>query len=197
MATITIRSAVLEDLPQVRDIMLHYVRHSCLTFLRNPPSQVMLNAKFHEITNARGLPYLVAIEKKAEGAKETVVGHTYLSPFRGHMLSYGPTVELSLFVHPDYQSRAIGSQLLAAVIESAKAPGVVHRARETIVGDDGEERTLCEGDGRGIRIRNILAVMAVDTDGKDDGEALRRWYIKRGFIERGRMDKIGFKMGRW
>ena len=82
----------------------------------------MFNAKFKEITNARGLPYLVAVEKMAEDANETVVGHTYLSPFRGHMLSYGPTVELSLFVHPDYQSRNIGSRLLAAVLESAKAP---------------------------------------------------------------------------
>jgi hypothetical protein len=71
----------------------------------------------------------------------------------------------------------------------------VHRARETIIGDDG--RTTYEGDEGGVRIRNILAVMAVDTSGKDGGEALQRWYIKRGFVERGRMDKIGFKMGRW
>lgn len=39
--------------------------------------------------------------------------------------------------------------------------------------------------------------MAVDTDRPDGGNALRRWYIKRGFVERGRLEKIGFKKGRW
>ncbi|EEA23210.1 hypothetical protein TMatcc_002067 [Talaromyces marneffei ATCC 18224] len=38
--------------------------------------------------------------------------------------------------------------------------------------------------------------MAVDTDRPDGGNALRRWYIKRGFVERGRLEKIGFKKGR-
>lgn len=39
--------------------------------------------------------------------------------------------------------------------------------------------------------------MAIDPDGKDGGEALMAWYKKRGFIQRGRMEQIGFKKGRW
>lgn len=196
MSTIKIRSATSSDLPQVHEIAAHYVRQTRLTFLQNPVSQTMIDTKFRDITESRGLPYLVAIAKGEEGGQDVVVGYTYLSPYRGHMLSYGVTVELTLFVHPDHQSRAIGTKLLTAVIESAKAPGVLHRAREVIVGDDGEENTIW-ADGQGVRIRNILAVMAVDADGKDNGEALRKWYIKRGFVERGRMEKFGFKKGRW
>jgi GNAT superfamily N-acetyltransferase len=160
-------------------------------------SQAVFDAKFHDITESRKLPYLVAIEEDAENNREIVVGYTYLSPFRGHMLSYGPTVELTLFVHPDHQSRSIGTRLLTAVLESARVPGVVHRAHEVTVDDDGLEHTVYAEDGHGVRLRNILAVMAVDPEGKDGGEALRRWYVKRGFVERGRMDRIGFKKGRW
>ena len=42
-----------------------------------------------------------------------------------------------------------------------------------------------------------MAVMAVDTDGPEEGEKLRKWYVERGFVERGRLEKIGFKKGRW
>lgn len=196
MSLLKIRSATSSDLPQVQEIAAHYVRQTRVTFLQNPASQTMINAKFRDITESRGLPYLVAIAKGEEGDQDVVVGYTYLSPYRGHMLSYGATVELTLFVHPDHQSRAIGTELLTAVLESAKAPGVLHRAREIIVGDDGVENTIW-ADGQGVRIRNILAVMAVDADGKENGEALRKWYIKRGFVERGRMEKFGFKKGRW
>jgi L-amino acid N-acyltransferase YncA len=197
MALITIRPATTADLPQIRDIMDHYVHRSRLTFLQNTASQSMFNAKFMDITSSRGLPYLVAVEREADAGEETVIGHTYLSPFRGHMLSYGPTVELSLFVHPDRQSRSIGSRLLDALLERAKSPGIIHHAREVLVHDDGREETFYSADRAEVRVRNILAVMAVDADGKDGGEALRRWYISRGFVERGRMDRVGFKMGRW
>jgi phosphinothricin acetyltransferase len=194
---VQIRPATLDDLCQVRDISVHYVRHSRLTFLQNPGSQAMFNEKFQEITGSRQLPYLVAVEQQAPDNQEMVVGYSYLSPFRGHMLSYAPTVELTLFVHPEYQSRAIGTRLLTTILERAEAPEVVHRAREVVADDDGVERTIYADGGSGVRIRNILAVMAIDINGKDDGEALRRWYIQRGFEERGRMKNVGFKMDRW
>jgi L-amino acid N-acyltransferase YncA len=193
---IQIRPATPNDLSQVHQIATHYVQNSCLTFLQNPVSQSMVNAKFGDITESRGLPYLVAVEKTEKYQQGVVVGYTYLSPFRGYMLSYGPTVELTIFVHPDHQSRAIGTQLLTTVLEKARDPGVLHRAREIVVDDEGVEKIM-SAEGEGVRLRNILAVMAVDTDGKDKGEALRKWYIKRGFVERGRMEKFGFKMGRW
>jgi L-amino acid N-acyltransferase YncA len=190
---VQIRPATLDDLSQVRDISVHYVRHSRLTFLQNPGSEAMFKQKFQEL-QSRLLPYLVAVELDNQ---EMVVGYSYLSPFRGHMLSYAPTVELTLFVHPEYQSRAIGTRLLTTILERAEAPEVVHRAREVVADDDGVERTIYADGGSGVRIRNILAVMAIDINGKDDGEALRRWYIQRGFEERGRMKNVGFKMGRW
>jgi phosphinothricin acetyltransferase len=70
---------------------------------------------------------------------------------------------------------------------------VLHRTYEI----SGSHDEASKGNGLGVSIRNVLAVMAVDTDGPDAGDALRRWYINRRFVERGRLEKIGFKKGRW
>lgn len=124
------------------------------------------------------------------------------------MLSYAPTLELSLFVHPAHQSRSIGSLLLASIISLAQGPSTRHLAREVTEtassnreeGGVGEVHEVLARDDRGeegAKIRNILAVMAVDPEGKDGGEALLGWYIKKGFIQRGRMEKVGFKRGKW
>lgn len=63
--------------------------------------------------------------------------------------------------------------------------------------DETATKVVAGGNGLGVFVRNVLAVMAVDTDGPDEGDKLRRWYIERGFVERGRLERIGFKRGRW
>ncbi|KFX95054.1 hypothetical protein O988_05998 [Pseudogymnoascus sp. VKM F-3808] len=226
---VKIRSATLADVPQIYAINAHYIRNTSLTFLQNPPPKAVFAAKLDEISNVRGLPYLVAVESRTSNTtdhgtsaqdlkpinhdqhgsstenpqEEVVLGYSYLSPFRGHMLSYAPTVELSLFIHPDHQSRSLGTQLLAAVVAKAQDSNTRHCAREVTErpcgdGEDVELHDVLAGDdGEGVKIRNILAVMAIDPDGKDGGEALMAWYKKRGFIQRGRMEHIGFKKGRW
>ena len=95
----------------------------------------------------------------------------------------------------------MGTQLLAAVVAKARDSNTRHRAREVTErpcgdGEDVELHDVLAGDdGEGVNIRNILAVMAIDPDGKDGGEALMAWYKKRGFIQRGRMEQIGSKRG--
>lgn len=144
--------------------------------------------KLHDLT-ARGLPYLVAVDPSQNEGTDLVLGYTSLSPFRSRLVSYAPTVELSLFVHPDYQSRSIGSNLLAALLERLHAGEVVHRAYADAEGNASAHL--------GVRVRNVIAIMAVDPEGREDGEALRRWYTRCGFVECGRMVEVGFKRGHW
>ncbi|KAL3493305.1 hypothetical protein BJX62DRAFT_200811 [Aspergillus germanicus] len=219
----TIRPAVPSDMPQIRSINTHYIRNTVLTFVQNPPLAATYGAKFEDITR-RGLPYLVAVAEKTgtddrsgDGNDESgglVLGYAYLAPFRGTMLSYASTVELTLYVRPGYHSQGVGSRLLDALLEAAR--GARHLGSEVTESELGEthspggdntteEKTKVEKvfavdpeDGKpGARIRSVIAIMAVDPEGPDHGDALRRWYVNRGFIERGKMEKVGFKRGFW
>lgn len=188
-----IRAAVEADIPQIHAIYAHYVLHSVLTFRENVPPLTETRDKLAGI-KSRKLPFLVAVDQKDESSdvSDKVLGYACASPFRGHMLSYASTVELSLFLDPEYRARGLGTMLISAIIEELKHTR--HLVGECI--GDPEHQVLAEG-GAGTRVRHLLAVMALDTKGKDAGEGLRNWYVKRGFVERGRMSQIGFKDGRW
>ncbi|KAJ5097639.1 hypothetical protein N7456_008360 [Penicillium angulare] len=198
MLTVTYRQAQLSDLDQIRAINVHYILSTSLTFMRTPPQIETYVDKWRDL-QARGLPYVVAVDetKTTPGEVDRVLGYAYLSPFRGHLLSYAPTVELSLFVRPDYQSISIGSRLLSELLDLVRDGKVHHVVEESdfdhidLIGCDG---MLTEDYHR---VRNVIAVMAVDPEGRDGGEALRRWYIGRGFVEKGRLEKVGLKKGYW
>ncbi|KAI7972801.1 hypothetical protein EIK77_003947 [Talaromyces pinophilus] len=201
MATYTIRDATPSDLPQIRAINIHYILNTVLTFRQTPSPPSTIQAKYNDI-KAHHLPYLVAIDTSLkhknddEDDSDLVLGYAYLSPYRGEMLSYASTVELTLFIHPDHQSKSIGSKLLASILQAAES--VLHRGFEFGGMDDETATKVVAGEnGLGVSVRNVLAVMAVDTDGPDEGDKLRRWYLERGFVERGRLKRIGFKSGRW
>lgn len=175
-------------LPQIRDINTHYILHTSLTFARAPLPLESYSAKIHDAAK-QGLPCMVTVDRtqKAPDGNDFVLGYGYLSPFRGHLVSYAPTVELTLFVHPDYQSRAVGSSLLKFLLDRVKNGSVNHNCEEE----------PHQGIDAPARVRNVIAVMAVDPEGKDEGEALRRWYVNRGFEECGRLKKVGYKRGHW
>ena len=201
-----IRDAKSSDIPQIWDINYHYVEETVLTFQTAAPSLQHTAAKFEYITQKRGLPFLVAVEEAEGDDADVVLGYAFLSPFRGHMLSYGPTVELSLFLSPLKTGQGYGSRLLAEILgrlrDDSPAGRVRHLARE-FEGDEELETfagTEKDGDPDGderMRVRNVLAVMAVDKEGREAGEGLRRWYLERGFVEWGRLKGVGLKKGRW
>lgn len=183
---VTIRPATETDLPQIRAINTHYIQHTSLTFAQSTPAPKTYTDKLHNL-QARNLPYLVAVEPNPETQTEYILGYASLAPFREHLVSYAPTVELSLFVHPEHQSRSIGTSLLTALLDRVRAGEVVHRVVGNAESAGGED----------VQVKNVIAVMAVDPEGREGGEALRRWYSRRGFGECGRLVKVGFKRGHW
>lgn len=182
---VTIRPATEPDLPQIRNINTHYIQHTSLTFAQTPPAAETYTENLHNL-QTRHLPYLVAVEPDPE-THDHVLGYASLAPFREHLVSYAPTVELSLFVHPEHHSRSIGTRLLSALLERVRSGEVVHRVVGNAESAGGED----------VRVRNVIAVMAVDPEAREGGEALRRWYLRRGFRECGRLVKVGFKRGHW
>lgn len=123
--SIHIREATQDDISQIHTIYSFYVRESVATFLRQPPPLESLISSFREI-QSRGLPYRVAIDTTGK-----VLGYGYLAPFNGTRMAYAPTVEVSLYVHPEYTSKGVGSRLLSSILESVESEaGVWHRACE-------------------------------------------------------------------
>jgi phosphinothricin acetyltransferase len=186
--SIQIRETTQDDISQIHTIYSFYVRESVATFLRHPPPLESLISSFRDI-QSRGLPYRVAVDTTGK-----VLGYGYLAPFNSTRMSYAPTVEMSLYVHPEYTSKGVGSRLLSSILESVESEeGVWHRAREH-ESYETHVQIIPEDEGR---VRSIIACMSVDTTGEENGEGLRRWYEQRGFVERGRLKNVGYKKGRW
>lgn len=180
---IVIRAAKIEDLPQARAIFAHYVLNTVVNFLHNVPSSESFQAKYEDIAK-RQLPYIVAVEHASSDKEEVVVGYAYATGFRGTSLGYAHTVEMSLFCHPEHTNRGIGGKLISELLNQLRQ--TKHLTRET-----GYESAPLEAE-----VQKVMAVMAVDDTGRDQGLGLRDWYKKWGFEEVGRLKKVGHKKGR-
>lgn len=174
----TVRPATVDDLPQVRAIFEYYVLNTAVSFLVQKPPPDYISTRFHESGN-RNLPYLVAVDDKGR-----VVGYSYASAFRGFMLGYGHSVEISLFCHPEHQNEGIGSQMISRLLNMLRT--TKHLSKEA-----GHEDNLIE-----FQVKKVFAVMSVDDAAPGKGLALRDWYLKWGFEEVGRLKGVGCKNGR-
>ncbi|KIW25711.1 uncharacterized protein PV07_08867 [Cladophialophora immunda] len=179
---VTVRPATEDDLPQIRAIFEHYVLNTVVSFLVQQPPPNYVASRFED-SRARQLPYLVAVNDD-DDHQGRVVGYAYASAFRGFMLGYGHTVEISLFCHPRHTNRGVGSQMVARLLEALRT--TKHLTREV-----GHEDSPVEAD-----VRKVMAIMAVDETAPGQGLALRDWYKRWGFIEVGRLQGVGFKKDR-
>ena len=168
---------------QIHAIYEYYVLNTVVTFLINKPPSDYIKSRF-EAGRERGLPYLVA-QKENPDRTSQIVGYAYASPFRGFMLGYGHSVEITIFCHPDHIAQGIGSGLMRELLGSLK--GTKHVSREVGYEDQPKE----------FEITTVMAVMSVDDEKQDKGLSLRDWYVKWGFSQAGRLKNIGFKDGRW
>lgn len=177
--SIEIRSAAAEDLPQVQSIFEYYVLNTVVSFLVQKPPRGYIQSRYRDSTS-RNLPYLVAVE---EGSGK-VVGYTYASAFRGFMLGYGHSVEMTIFCHPEYKGKGIGNQLMNTILTALRE--TKHASKEA-----GYEDNVVE-----FSVKKVFAIMSVDETAPGGGLALRDWYCKWGFEEVGRLEGVGFKNDR-
>ncbi|KAH0544527.1 hypothetical protein FGG08_001299 [Glutinoglossum americanum] len=182
----SIRPAVPADVPQINAIYSHYILHTSISFVTAPFPDSTILARYSSIVGQQHLPFLVATipgravdpdREDVSGVSDDIItGYTYATAYRADHAAYGHTAEMTLLVHPDYHSRGIGSLLMSRLIAE------LHRS---------------PGDSQAPVITEVLACMAVDIEGPGQGQALRDWYMKHGFSEQGRLEKVGWKRGRW
>ena len=106
-----IREFCLEDLQAVTDICNYYIRTSTATFELDEVSPEQMACRF-----APGLPGLVAVE---EGS---VAGYAYVHPWK-ERAAYAPTVELTVYLAPEFCGCRLGEKLVSEVIERTRRLG--------------------------------------------------------------------------
>ena len=107
---LTIRPALIDDLPRLVEIFNHYVEHSTATFETRPVTVEERRRWFDTYSDRGRYRLLVAVDG------ERVVGCASSSPYRPHP-AFARTVEVGVYLDPDYLRRGAGSALYAALFD--------------------------------------------------------------------------------
>ena len=191
-SSITIRPAIIEDVPIIVDIYTSYVKNTVATYAEELPVLNDFINKFHDAQKT-GLPWFVAVTNQtaspdipilSSGSSESVsssvasttsvpssssyiVGYAYVSLFRPRS-GWRFTVENTIYLREGYQRQGIGSRLVQQLLSQ------------------------CEKNG----YRQMLAVITVD-EKTGDGLPSVQLHKRLGFVEAGMLKNVGFKFGRW
>lgn len=106
-----IREFCLDDLQAVTDICNYYIRTSTATFELEEVLPAQMARRFVD-----GLPGLVAVE---DGQ---IAGYAYVHPWK-ERAAYAPTLELTVYLAPEFCGRGLGEQLVSEVIERTRRLG--------------------------------------------------------------------------
>jgi L-amino acid N-acyltransferase YncA len=185
---VTLRPATQSDMAGVFEIHKYYTLETVITFKTVVTSEAEHAENLRSVQSQR-LPYIVAVLSgcdQAEPTREPVLGYIYCSGFRSGKSGYRHTVELSLFCHPEHQAQGIGTLLLKKLLSVLACP---QENKEWYEGGNARSEDQ--------KVRQVLAVMAVDEMGRESGYGLKRWYERFGFEEVGHLKKVGRKFDRW
>lgn len=114
MEGLVIRDAIDADAQAIADIYNHYVLHSTATFDTEPKT-----AEERRVWLRAHGPAHPAIVAERDGG---VIGWGSLSPWHPRP-AYDRSVEVSTYISPGFLGAGIGSALMAALIERARAAG--------------------------------------------------------------------------
>jgi phosphinothricin acetyltransferase len=139
---VTLRPAVLADLPAIQRIYAHHVLHGFASFEEIPPDVTELTRRWGAIVEA-GLPYFCAVDGgvMARGSEEgmALLGYAYAGPYRPRS-AYRFCVEDSIYVAPVATGRGIGRALLEALI--ARCGEIGKRQMIAVIGDSANRPSI-------------------------------------------------------
>jgi phosphinothricin acetyltransferase len=190
------RSVSPKDLLELPPIFNHYIAHSVISF-RLEPIDIDFFEGLLKTTYAHELPFIVATTTptppitESEDLKEIVIGYAYATPWRPNYAAYRHTVEISIYVNPQYVSAGAGSALMDGLMAALRTTRVRDPTTENFIRND---VNLEQSNGPGS-IHQVLVIMSLDPEGKEGG--LEKFYARWGFERIGHMKRVGYKFGRW
>jgi len=110
-----IRTAIIEDAPQLAEIYNHYIAETVVTFEERPVSDVDMAARV-EATAAERLPWIVAEQDNK------ILGYAYASKWKGRC-AYRYSVESTVYLDPNQVAKGLGSELYRALISALQHSG--------------------------------------------------------------------------
>lgn len=131
-----IRKAEIKDIEALLEIYNYEVLHGVSTLDINAKTLEQWTVWF-EKHNIKNHPLIVCEDQGV------IVGYSTLSSYR-EKEAYASTVELSIYVHPDYRGKGIGSVLMAEIIDMAKADETVHTVVSVITSGNAASEHLHE-----------------------------------------------------
>ncbi len=129
----TIRPAIVEDLPDIREIYNHYVMNSTVTFDEKPMSLKAWRTKFSQVEKAK-MPILVAVSPNG-----SLLGFAYVFPWK-QRAAYRFTVEDSIYLGPASTGKGLGKVLMSALIDASKEAGL--REIIAVIADQGADASI-------------------------------------------------------
>ncbi|WP_354024379.1 GNAT family N-acetyltransferase [Conyzicola nivalis] len=129
----SIRDAVEQDLPHIREIYNHYVLNSTVTFDEKPMTIAALRRKFASVQKL-GFPYIVAVSPSGQ-----ILGYAYVYPWK-EKAAYRFTVENSIYLGPASTGKGLGKVLLGELITRSKAAGI--KEIIAVIADKGAEGSI-------------------------------------------------------
>jgi phosphinothricin acetyltransferase len=114
VSTPQIRSATVDDLGRVRDIVNHYIEHSVFNFRTEPQSLGEVRALWEQ--RHERFPWLVAV------VDDRVVGVAYAGPWN-ERAAYQWTVESTIYVDPSTRRLGVGDALYTELLGQLRGKG--------------------------------------------------------------------------
>lgn len=151
-----LRAAAAGDLPAIQAIYAHHVLRGLASFEEVPPDVAEMRRRHAEVV-ARGLPYLVAVERGE------ILGYGYCAPYRSRS-AYRYALEDSMYVKDGHLGKGIGTRLLGELLRICE--GLGYRQVIAVIGDSANAGS--------IRLHARLGFLRVGTL-RSSGYKFGRW----------------------
>lgn len=114
---VVLKELKADDYAWISELYNHYIRHSTATFHLEP-----LSAEDMQQMIPMHHPKYPACTIEWQGSK---VGYVYLAPYKPRQ-AYNRTAEITLYLHPDFHKKGIGTQVLKQMEGIAKSNEIIN-----------------------------------------------------------------------
>jgi len=162
ISEIILRPVTEKDATEILAIYAPYIENTAITFEYEVPSLESFEARIRGIT--AGFPYIAAVK---DGR---IIGYAYAKAYH-ERAAYARTVELSIYLHPDYKGLGTGRRLYNAISHILRLQGILN-----------------------------MVVSITDPADKDNAcstNASISFHTCMGFSHIGTMTRCGYKFGKW